>query len=566
MRIRSLVYKDQTGRYVYIGSAWPYPNGELHLGHVAALVTADVLARYHRRCGDHVLWTSGSDCHGTPITERARLEGRTPLEVATQYHESFVRTFERLGFSYSLYWATEEPEHYERVQASFLKLYQQGYIIEGEYQHARCDACQEKRVDREIRGVCPHCQKGARGDQCDHCGNLLDPGDLIRPTCAKCDQVISFDVTRELFLNLPAFEEPLREWVSRQTHWRLNAQATTQAWLKKGLNPRAITRDLDWGIPVPIPGWEDRKIYVWFEAVHGYWTASQQWALQQGSPDAWKPFWESSDPNVIAYYAIGKDNIPFHTLIWPAILMAQNLALPHHIVSSEYLGLEGRKLSTSEGWVLWAHDVLDRYDPDLIRYFLIASGPEKQDTDFNWERFIRVVNGEVIDNYGNLVKRVLGFATKHMENRVPEMHALDSVDTELLAQAESAFAQVGALIEKTEFRRAIELVMELVKATNQYFAQRAPWTEIKTDVSRADTTVAVAMQVIAALSILTEPFMPFQTERVQNMLPLAKSPTWFMPSVTPGTQLGEVQVLFAKLDHGLIQQERDRLADQLQGK
>lgn len=552
-------------RFIYIGSAWPYVNGPLHLGHIAGLLPADVLARYHKLVGDEVLWTSGSDCHGTPITERARKEGRTPREVAEEYHRVVATTFERFGFSYSLYWATMEPEHYERVQESFRELYEGGYIVEGEYQHARCNRCGESRADREINGVCPICTAEARGDQCDTCGEELNPSELLYPVCAKCGGSITFETTHELFLNLPLLEERLRGWVAAQGHWRENAKTWTDGWLKAGLKPRAITRKIDWGIPVPIVGWEDRRIYVWFEAVHGYWTASKQWAQEQGDPDAWRPFWTPGE--ALAYYVIGKDNIPFHTLMWPGILMAHGLVLPWHIVSSEYLVFEDRKLSTSKGWVLWADDVLARYDPDLIRYFLIANGPEKADTNFSWDRFVQLANGELSDNYGNLVQRVLAFASKRFEGMVPQRGVLDERDEALLALAQDTFAQTGALIEATELRKAIEKVMELVRASNRYLHECAPWTQIKTDPQRAGTTVAVAIQVIAALSILTEPFLPFQAVRVRQMLPQPGPRSWTLPfPVAPGTVLGEITPLFLKLDLSIIEDERKRLEAQLADK
>ena len=552
-------------RYIYVGSAWPYVNGPLHLGHVAGLVSADVIARYHRLVGDEVLWTSGSDCHGTPITERARKEGRTAREVAQQYHGVVKLTFERLGFSYSLYWATMEPEHHARVQESFSALYKAGYIMEGEYKHARCDHCGESRADREINGICPSCQAEARGDQCDTCGKELNPSELLNPVCAKCSSKITFETTRELFLNLPVLEERLREWVASQGHWRENAKTWTEGWLKTGLKSRAITRRIDWGIPVPIEGWGDRKIYVWFEAVHGYLTASKQWALMEGNPDAWKPFWEPGEAR--AYYVIGKDNIPFHTLMWPAILMCHGLALPWHIVSSEYLVFEDRKLSTSKGWVLWADDVLDRYDPDLIRYFLIANGPEKADTNFTWERFVQLGNAELADNYGNLVQRVLAFVVRRFDGQVPSQGSLDDIDRELLSLAADTFVQVGVLIEATELRKAVETVMELVKASNQYLHNRAPWVQIKIDSGRAGTTLAVAMQVIAGLSILTEPFMPFQAARVRQMLAYGDLHTWVLPQpIEAGITLGEVAPLFGKLDPSVVDEERARLESQLADK
>ncbi|MBI5794345.1 methionine--tRNA ligase [Candidatus Uhrbacteria bacterium] len=554
-------------REIYIGSAWPYVNGPLHLGHVAALLPADVIARYHRLVGDRVLWTSGSDCHGTPITERARKEGRTPREVAKEFHDVISHTFDRLGFSYSLYWATMESEHISYVQESFRMLYDLGLIIEDDYQHAYCALCQDTRTDREITGRCPHCGNDARGDQCDTCGEVLNPSELKNPVCSKCAGAITFEITRELFFDLPAVETRLREWVTTQTHWRDNAKSWTQGWLDQGLKPRAITRKINWGIPVPLPGWEDRRIYVWFEAVHGYWTASRQWAVAQNSnSESWRPFWDADNPNLLTYYVIGKDNIPFHTLMWPAILIAERRALPWQIVASEYLVFEDRKLSTSKGWVLWADDALDRYDPDFLRYFLIAHGPEHRDTNFTWDRFALSVNGELIDNYGNLVQRVLSFASKRFDGKVPLAFELDERDEQMLNRADNTFAQVGSAIERTEFKQALEMIMALVRSANQYLNDAAPWTQIKTDAVRAGTTVAVALNVIMALSILTEPFLPFQAKRVRSMLPMADEDfRWAMPLLKTGVPFGDVQTLFTKIEPSIIEEEHRRLEAQLKG-
>lgn len=549
-------------RYVYVGSAWPYANGDLHLGHVAALVPADLLARYHRRRGDEVLWTSGSDCHGTPITQRARNEGCSPRDIASRYHESMKRTFEGFGFSYSLYGATMEPWHHEVVQASFERLYLDGFIIEGDYHAAICPTCQDMRSDREINGTCPHCGKeGARGDQCNSCGRELDPKELRDPVCTICHTPIRFETSRELFLDLPRLADRLIGWVSEQTHWRDNAKLWTEAWLKQGLKPRAISRKIDWGIPIPIQGWEDRRIYVWFEAVHGYLSASMQWAREQDAPNAWERFWIQgpSDDGILAYYVMGKDNITFHTLMWPFILMAQDFALPWHIVSSEFLGIEGQPLSTSRNWAVWAPDYLSRHDPDRLRYYLFANGPEKQDVDFTWRGFVDTTNHTLVDNYSNLVHRVLSFVHRRFAGCIPTQYSPTGAETELLSFCATTFVDVARFIEATEFRHAIEAVMKLVQETNRYISEQAPWTVIKTDEARAQTIVMAALQVIASLSVLTEPFMPFQAARLREMLPISGDLRWGMPELQSGQALGEIKPLFMRLDDSVVADEEARL-------
>lgn len=549
-------------RRVYIGSAWPYVNGELHLGHIAALVPADLLARYHRLRGDEVLWTSGSDCHGTPITQRARKEGCAPRDIAQRYHDSVKRTFERFGFSYSLYGATMEQWHYEAVQTSFERLYLDGYIVEDDYHAAVCLACQDIRSDREINGTCPFCKKeGARGDQCTSCGRELNPNDLQNPICTICRGPIQFETSRELFLDLPRLASRLETWVRSQTHWRDNAKLWTEGWLKQGLKPRAISRKIDWGIPIPIPGWKDRRIYVWFEAVHGYLSASMQWAREQGEPNAWERFWIQSpgEDRILAYYVIGKDNIPFHTLMWPFILMAQDLALPWQIVSSEFLGLEGRPLSTSQNWAVWAPDYLSRHDPDRLRYYLFANGPERQDVDFTWRGFVDMTNHELVDNYSNLVHRVLSFTQRRFNGYVPDHYNPTSAEIELLSLCAETFDSVGKHVEATEFRHAIEAVMKLVQIANRYVSDQQPWIVIRTDQSRAETIVIALLQVIAALSVLTESFMPFQAERLRKMLNISSDLSWDMPLLAPGQVLGEIVPLFLRLDDSVVADEEARL-------
>jgi len=550
---------------VFIGSAWPYANGSLHAGHVAGLLPADVLARAHRLFGDEVLWTSGSDCHGTPITEKARVEGVSSGEIAKRYHQEFLQTFTDLGFSYSLYWATMDPNHHARVQASFLELYDKGLIVEAKFERSLCSYCSKPRADREIKGKCPHCGDGrARGDQCDNCGTELTPDELVTPVCSDCGSPIKFETSTELAFDLPALAERLTEWVGKQEHWRDNAKQWTEGWLRGGLKLRPISRKMDWGIPIPVPGWEDHCIYVWFEAVHGYLTASMQHAEDSGDLDAWKPFWDGSNPLVKPYYVIGKDNIPFHTLMWPGILMGrENLALPWHIVSSEFLGLEGKPLSTRDNWAIWVPDFLSRYTADSLRYFLIKHGPETRDVDFVWKTFIEVFNGEVVNNYGNLVSRVLKFNANKLNGDVPHVVAEDlgADDLKMFDRAISIFSSVQRNIEATKFRAAIKDVWQLAQWTNQYWNDRQPWKELKIDPHQARVTVFVAIQVIGALSILTEPFMPHQAAELRKML-MTDHYEWSAPRLESGHKLGQPYSLFERIDIAAAEAEVERLRAQ----
>ena len=363
---------------IFIGVAWPYANGPLHLGHLAGCyLAADIFARYHRMRGDDVLMVSGSDAHGTPITIRADQEGISPEEVLNRYHSKFLETWQQLGITFDLFTHTHTENHEKAVHEIFGTLREQGYIYPAVMQLAYCAGCDRFLPDRYVEGACPHCgEVRARGDQCDTCGRTLDPQDLIQPRCALCGQSPEFHDSEHFFLKLTAFEQPLLEWVQQQSHWRPNVLNFTRGFLEGGLKDRAITRDLSWGVPVPLEGYEDKRIYVWFEAVIGYLSAAMEWAQQTGQPDRWQDFWK--EPTTKSYYFIGKDNIPFHSIIWPAMLMGygHDLNLPYDVPANEFLSLENRKFSTSQNWAVWLPDYLERYDPDPLRYLLSINMPE----------------------------------------------------------------------------------------------------------------------------------------------------------------------------------------------
>ena len=372
---------------ILIGVAWPYANGPLHMGHIAGCyLAADIFARYHRMKGNEVLMVSGSDAHGTPITIRADQEGVEPQEVLERYHEQFLDTWKRLGISFDLFTSTHTANHQEVVQDFFLRLKEQGYIYPDTMLLAYCAGCDRYLPDRYVEGTCPHCRnERARGDQCDNCGHTLDPIELVDPFCSICRDTPSFRDSEHFFLKLSAFQEPLLDWVNQQPHWRPNVANSTRSFLQGGLKDRAITRDLTWGVPVPLEGYDDKRIYVWFEAVIGYLSAAVEWASRSGHADAWTDYWKGG--NARAYYFIGKDNIPFHSIIWPAMLMGYGgLNLPYDVPANEFLSLESRKFSTSQNWAIWVPDYLDRYDPDPLRYLLSINMPETGDTDFYLER------------------------------------------------------------------------------------------------------------------------------------------------------------------------------------
>ncbi|MSQ34016.1 MAG: methionine--tRNA ligase, partial [Dehalococcoidia bacterium] len=475
---------------IFIGVAWPYPNGPLHLGHIAgAYLPADIFARYHRTKGDEVLMVSGSDAHGTPITVQAEREGVPPEEVYQRNHASFVQSFKELGISFDIFTSTHTPEHFQTSQEIFQRLLESGHLFKDRTRQLYAPSLNRFLPDRYIEGTCPRCaHPRARGDQCDKCGSLLDPLDLKDPRCKIDGSVPEVRETEHFFLRLGDFEERLKAWVKKQTFWRPHVQRFTLGYLEEGLKPRAITRDLTWGIPVPVAGFEAKCIYVWFEAVIGYLSATKQWCRERGDAEGWRKFWQ--DPACKSYYFIGKDNIPFHTIIWPAMLLGYGgLNLPYDVPANEYLTLEGRKLSTSENWAVWLPDYLTRYDPDPLRYVLSATMPESGDLDFTWKEFVRRNNDELVATYGNLVNRVLTFTYRNFDHLVPRPAHLDARDQALLAKAKHTLQAVDKALAHTSFREGIREAFSLAQEGNRYLEERAPWKSLREDPQRTATTL-----------------------------------------------------------------------------
>lgn len=570
--------------YIAIFTAWPYANGDLHLGHVAGVyLPADIFARYHRLRGDHVLMVSGSDTHGTPVAVEAGRLGISPREVSQRYHHRYLRDWQRLGIGFDLFTHTDTAHHRAIASEIFARLYTNGAIVPGNSIQAFCEADNRFLPDRYVEGTCPHCGfSSARGDQCDNCGRLLDAAELVQPRCHLCGATPGFRESSQLFFDLPAFQDRLVRYLTRQEHWRANVRAFALNFVDSGLQQRAATRDLDWGIPVPVDGLRDKAIYVWIEAVMGYLTASMEWASQQGDENAWCRWWEEDDAR--SYYFIGKDNIPFHAIIWPAELMGYNSALnlPYDIPANEFLTLEGRQFSTSRHWAVWLADVLDRYDPDALRYYLTAIAPETADTDFTWQGFVDRNNNELVAAWGNLVQRVVTFAIKNWQGEVPTPGPLRPVDVALLEEIDRGFEAVGALYAETRFKAALRKAMELARTVNRYLEECGPWFEIKSDRESAGTTIYTALRAIDSLALLLAPVLPYSSERVRHVLghdrPLFGSieldgdvltyrPTegerdaarWQPSQLRSGQVLRPPERLFSKLDDKVVGEERDRL-------
>lgn len=556
---------------ILVAVAWPYANSRLHLGHVAgAYLPADIFARYHRAKGDKVLMVSGSDQHGTPVTIRAEAEGKTPAEVAEFYHRTFVEDFEKLGISWDLFTTTRTANHQKIAQEMFLRLYEKGYIYKQSVSQPWCEKCRRFLPDRYVEGTCPLCKSpNARGDQCEQCGKPMNPTELVGARCRTCGTAPDYKESEHFFLKLSAFEQPLLTWLKTKTFWRTNVLNFSTRYLEEGLHDRAITRDIEWGIPVPLPGYPGKRLYVWFEAVIGYLSASIEWAEKSGNPDAWRPFWEDEGHG---YYFIGKDNIPFHTIVWPAMEMGNGakenpesigcLKLPYDVPANEFLTIESQKFSKSRNLAVWVADYFERYDADPLRYLLSANMPETSDTDFSWREFVRRNNDELVATYGNLVQRVLTFTYTRFDGAVPAPGAIDEASRALLDKARDAVDVCDKFLYRCHFRDAIRTAMTLAQEANRYLDDKAPWKAIKTDKEAAATSLYVAIAVISALKTLMYPFIPFSSQKLHGYLGLpgrAEDCGWTMVMPEPGTKLNQPQVLFTKLDDCIVDEEMRRM-------
>jgi methionyl-tRNA synthetase len=513
--------------------AWPYANGPRHIGHVSGFgIPSDVFSRYMRMAGHEVLMISGTDEHGTPILVEAEKEGVTPRELADRYNRVIVEDFHALGLSYDLFTRTTTRNHYAVAQELFRTVHANGYMIAQTTVGAISPSTGRTLPDRYIEGTCPICgYDSARGDQCDNCGNQLDPVDLINPRSRLNGETPDFVETEHFFLDLPALAKALGEWLSTRTDWRPNVLKFSLNLLDD-LRPRAMTRDIDWGIPVPLPGWEDnpnKRLYVWFDAVIGYLSASIEWARRTGDDEAWRQWW-AADADARSYYFMGKDNITFHSQIWPAELLGYNgegekggkpgqygkLALPTEVVSSEYLTMEGRKFSSSRRVVIYVRDFLSRYDADALRYFIAVAGPESTDTDFTWSEFLRRNNDELVAGWGNLVNRSIAMASKNF-GAIPAAGPLTDADRTLLETAKAAFDTVGGLIARQRLKAAITEAMRVVGDANKYLSDQAPW-KIKDDPERLGTILHVALQVVSDCNVLLTPFLPHSAQKIHELL------------------------------------------------
>ncbi len=589
--------------FILVAVAWPYANSEIHVGNLTgSYLPADIFTRYHRLKGNRVIMVSGSDSHGTPVTVRADAEGTTPYNVYQKYHQSFIELFQKAGLAYDLFTSTHTDNHFRVSQAIFLALQKNGFLYTQKEKQWFSVSQNRFLPDRYVEGTCYICgYENARGDQCDGCGSLLDATQLINPRSKIDGSVPELKETEHFYLDLGKLQPQIVAFLEeRQSYWRPNVlrQSLGQIQAEK-LHGRPITRDLDWGIPVPIEGWEGKCLYVWFEAVIGYLSAAIEWSQLNGEPDAWQNWW--FNPDAKSYYFIGKDNIPFHAVIWPGQLIGagewfgklfagienKTLTLPYDVPANEFMNLEGKKISGSRNWAVWGRDFLSRYDPDPLRYYLTANMPESRDSDWDWQDFLQRNNNELVATWGNLANRVLSFAFRNWEGRVPQPGELRSIDRQILASVENGFHVVGDHFEAVHLRAALQEGMTLASEVNKYLDDTAPWFEIKKDKNAAATSIYTALRAIDSINTLLAPFLPFSAEKLHQYLgydeplfgeqttqlvtdslgehsvlgydPRNASGQWTPSQLKGGEPLREPAPLFKKLDEKIVAEERSRL-------
>ena len=588
---------------VLVAVAWPYANADIHVGNLTgAYLPADIFARYNRLMGRQVLMVSGSDSHGTPITVRADAENSTALAVYERFHAGFLDLYQKLGLTYDLFTSTHTENHFDVSQKMFLALKDNGFLYSAREMQWYAPSQGRFLPDRYVEGTCYICgYNNARSDQCDKCGNLLEPDKLIDPRSKIDGSVPELRETEHYYLDLSKLQPEVVDFLEkRQSYWRPNVLRQSLGQIQAdSLRGRPITRDLDWGIPVPLEGWGGKCLYVWFEAVIGYLSASIEWGKVTGDPEAWRQWWHN--PTARAYYFIGKDNIPFHAIIWPAELIGvgtrfdeligsqppEKMVLPHDVPANEFMNLEGQKISGSRNWAVWGLDFLTRYDPDPLRYYLTVNMPEARDSDWDWGDFLRRNNDELVATWGNLANRVLGFANKHWEGRVPDPGELTERDQELLALVEAGFESVGKEMEAVRLRGALAEAMRIASEVNRYLDQTAPWTAVKTDKAAAARAVYTALRAIDSLKILLAPFLPFTSEKLHTFLgydqplfgeqgletysdnlgahtalryyPEKGTGRWQPSQLQAGHPLRQPAPLFKKLEPTVVDEERARL-------
>ena len=555
-----------TAKRYTLTAALPYTNGPIHIGHLAGVyVPADIYARYLRLKNKDVLFICGSDEHGVAISMRARKEGKTPQEIIDHYHQLIKSSFEDFGISFDYYGRTSDQIHHKTAGDFFKKLHDQGDFVEQTTDQLYDEQAQQFLADRFVVGTCPKCgHTEAYGDQCEACGSSLNATDLIDPKSTLSGSTPTLKATKHWFLPLERYQNFLEEWILKghANDWKPNVYGQVKSWLDDGLKPRAVTRDLDWGIPVPVEGGENKVLYVWFDAPIGYISATKAWAEANGKD--WKPYWQDSNTELVHF--IGKDNIVFHCIIFPAMLKSEgSFVLPENVPANEFLNLEGQKLSTSKNWAVWLHEYLQEFPgkQDVLRYALTANAPETKDNDFTWRDFQARNDSELVAIYGNFINRILVLTHKYYDGQVPPSNTLTEVDQETLQALHDLPNEVAASLDKYRFREASQTMMKIARLGNKYLADEEPWKKIKTDPERVQTIMHTALQVAAVLSLVSMPFLPQTADKLRHFLGLPQVASWDELSqnewLVPGSQLQKPELLFERIDDSAIEAQIEKL-------
>ena len=543
-----------------VTSALPYANGKLHVGHVAgAYLPADIFVRYLRLIGEDVIYICGTDEHGTPISISADREGVSPQEVVKRYHDSIKAAFDGIGIEFDNFSGTARDDHYQLSRQFFSDLYENGHIKAKSTLQFYCEHDKRYLPDRYVEGTCPKCGvTGARGDQCDKCGQIYDTTTLVQPICKICGNTPIIRETKHWFIHLDRFTDQLKEWISHKDYWKENVRNFMLNLLEQGLIERSITRDLSWGVPVPLEEAEGKVLYVWFDAPIGYISSTVEWAKRIGKPELWKDYWMDPDTQLIHF--IGKDNIIFHALIWPAMLMGQNsgYVLPHDIPANEFMNLEGEKISTSRNWAIWVDEFVKDFDGEYLRYYLAANAPEKQDADFGFKDFQLKINGELNNVLGNLANRVFAFAKKQFGGAIEEVE-LDEMSRNYWAEAEPMFTEVKAAYKDYQVKRNTKSIMDIARLGNRYFDERKPWMAIKSDPDHVKQTLWLCARLLTGISVAMYPIMPKHMNRLRAMMGLRPVQNWDDYALKQGIQLQDVSALFSKIEDTQIETQLAKL-------
>lgn len=531
-------------RDIFIGGAWPYSNYYLHVGHLAALLPGDIIAKYYRENGDNVIYVSGSDCHGTPITERAKNEGVSPSEIANKYHKEFVKNFNELGFEYDMYSSTMSEHHIDYVMKQFKRLYDNGYLYEKDELQDYCEVCDKYLSDREIKGTCPHCGGECSGEQCDSCGDSLECNEVLDKHCKTCGNKTITKGNKHLYFKLTSFKDRLQKLIDdNKDRWRRNALGEAQKYLNMGLVDRAATRQLDWGVPVPIKGYEDKRIYVWFEAVLGYMSVGEEVASKMGID--FDKFMSNDNVNLRTYYVHGKDNIPFHTTIYPALLMGlnNNYRLPDYIVSSAYVNLNNEKMSKSTGNLITVNELLNMFDSDTIRFYFSFKGPETSDINCSIDDIVMTHNKFLVGMLGNFVNRNLSFISKKFDGKI----VVGKIDEDIRKSTIESYKVIGESIEKGEIRAAVNGIIEYISLANKYYDGRLPWKQVKDDINGFNDTTYTCLYMMANIANMIAPVLPKGSKKIKDMLGLEEL-KWSEEVPSGEYKIKDLDILYNRID------------------